>query len=236
MAEFFVSTRPSPFRKGDSLWSQSSHPQGDSLKVARRGEEANAKSILIAGVDEAGRGPLAGPLAVAAVILDPARPIAGLNDSKKLSEARREALFPQIVERALAYCIVLIEPEEIDRLNIFQATMAGMSRAVAGLVPAAAEALIDGNKLPKDLPCRGRAIVGGDALEPSISAASILAKVTRDRLMVKLDGVHPGYGFAIHKGYPTPAHLASLQRLGPCVQHRRSFAPVRVLLDQARLF
>ena len=218
VAEFFASTRPSP---------QSS---------PRRGEEANAKIALTAGVDEAGRGPLAGPLAVAAVILDPARPIAGLNDSKKLSEARREALFPQIVERALAYCIVLIEPEEIDRLNIFQATMAGMSRAVAGLVPAAAEALIDGNKLPKDLPCRGRAIVGGDALEPSISAASILAKVTRDRLMVKLDGVHPGYGFAIHKGYPTPAHLASLQQLGPCVQHRRSFAPVRVLLDQSRLF
>lgn len=192
--------------------------------------------MLTAGVDEAGRGPLAGPLAVAAVILDPDRPIAGLNDSKKLSEAKREALYPQIVERALAYCIVLIEPEEIDRLNIFQATMAGMSRAVAGLTPAAQEALIDGNKLPKDLSCRGRAIVGGDALEPAISAASILAKVSRDRLMVALDAVHPGYGFAIHKGYPTPAHLAALQQLGPCVQHRRSFAPVRVLLDQARLF
>ena len=192
--------------------------------------------MLTAGVDEAGRGPLAGPLAVAAVILDPDRPIAGLNDSKKLSEAKREALYPQIVERALAYCIVLIEPEEIDRLNIFQATMAGMSRAVAGLTPAAQEALIDGNKVPKDLSCRGRAIVGGDALEPAISAASILAKVSRDRLMVALDAVHPGYGFAIHKGYPTPAHLAALQQLGPCVQHRRSFAPVRVLLDQARLF
>ena len=192
--------------------------------------------MLTAGVDEAGRGPLAGPLAVAAVILDPDRPIAGLNDSKKLSEAKREALYPQIIERALAYCIVLIEPEEIDRLNIFQATMAGMSRAVAGLTPAAQEALIDGNKVPKDLSCRGRAIVGGDALEPAISAASILAKVSRDRLMVALDAVHPGYGFAIHKGYPTPAHLAALQQLGPCVQHRRSFAPVRVLLDQARLF
>ena len=199
-------------------------------------EEANAKSIFIAGVDEAGRGPLAGALAVAAVILDPARPIAGLNDSKKLSEAKREALYPQIIERALAYCIVLIEPDEIDRLNIFQATMAGMSRAVAGLKPAAHEALIDGNKLPKDLPCCGRAIVGGDALEPAISAASILAKVSRDRLMVALDGAHPGYGFAIHKGYPTPAHLSALQQLGPCVQHRRSFAPVRLLLDQARLF
>jgi ribonuclease HII len=179
---------------------------------------------------------LAGPLAVAAVILDPDRPIAGLNDSKKLSEAKREALYPQIIERALAYCVVLIEPDEIDRLNIFQATMAGMSRAVAGLTPVAHEALIDGNKLPKDLPCHGRAIVGGDALEPAISAASILAKVSRDRLMVALDSVHPGYGFAVHKGYPTPAHLAALQQLGPCMQHRRSFAPVRLLLDQVRLF
>ena len=217
MAEFFASTRPS---------SQSS-PQ--------RREEANAKSILIAGVDEAGRGPLAGPLAVAAVILDPARPIGGLNDSKKLSPAKREALYPQIVERALAYCIVLVEPDEIDRLNIFQATMTGMSRAVAGLAPAAVEALVDGNKLPRDLPCHGRAIVGGDALEPAISAASILAKVARDRLMVAMDATHPGYGFAVHKGYPTPAHLASLQRLGPCPQHRCSFAPVRRLLDQMRL-
>lgn len=188
---------------------------------------ARAKSLLIAGVDEAGRGPLAGPLSVAAVILDPDRPIAGLNDSKKLSEAKREALYPLIVERALAWCVVLIEPEEIDRLNIFQATMTGMSRAVAGLALMAEEALIDGNKLPKDLPCRGRAIVAGDALEPAISAASILAKVTRDRLMVAMESHHPGYGFAVHKGYPTPAHLAALSLLGPCKQHRRSFAPVR---------
>ncbi len=210
---------------------------GPSLPASPRyAATANNGSVLVAGVDEAGRGPLAGPLAVAAVILDPGRPIAGLNDSKKLSEAKREALYPQIIERALAYCVVLIEPDEIDRLNIFQATMAGMSRAVAGLTPAADEALVDGNKLPKDLPCRGRAIVGGDALEPAIGAASILAKVSRDRLMVKLDAIHPGYGFAVHKGYPTPAHLASLQQLGPCVQHRRSFAPVRLLLDQARLF
>lgn len=202
----------------------------------QRGEGANAKSFFIAGVDEAGRGPLAGPLAVAAVILDPARPIAGLNDSKKLSEAKREALYPQIIEYALAFCVVLIEPDEIDRLNIFQATMTGMSRAVAGLSLAAHEALIDGNKLPKDLPCPGRAIVGGDALEPAISAASILAKVSRDRLMVAMNEVYPGYGFAVHKGYPTPAHLASLQQLGPCAQHRRSFAPVRLLLDQGVLF
>jgi len=190
----------------------------------------------VAGVDEAGRGPLAGPLAVAAVILDPSRPIPGLDDSKKLSEAKREALYPLIIERALAWCVVLVEPDEIDRLNIFQATMTGMSRAVAGLAPGAHEALVDGNQLPKDLPCPGRAIVGGDALEPAISAASILAKVSRDRLMVAMENLHPGYGFAAHKGYPTPAHLAALQMLGPCAQHRRSFAPVRLLLDQARLF
>jgi ribonuclease HII len=195
-----------------------------------------AKHTIIAGVDEAGRGPLAGPVVVAAVVLDPGKPIDGLNDSKKLSEARREKLYPLIIERALAYTVVVIEAEEIDRLNIFQATMAGMSRAVAGLTPAATEALIDGNKLPKDLPCPGRAIVGGDALEPAISAASILAKVSRDRLMVAMEQQHPGYGFAIHKGYPTPTHLAALERLGPCDQHRRSFAPVRKLLDQAQLF
>jgi ribonuclease HII len=196
----------------------------------------DAGNILVAGVDEAGRGPLAGPLAVAAVILDPARPIAGLNDSKKLSAAKREMLYPQIIEQALACCVVLVEPDEIDRLNIFQATMTGMSRAVAGLIPAALEALVDGNKVPTDLPCPGRAIVGGDALVPSISAASILAKVTRDRLMLAMDARHPGYGFAVHKGYPTPAHLAALQRLGPCAQHRHSFAPVRLMLDQGLLF
>jgi ribonuclease HII len=193
----------------------------------RDASATNQRIVMVAGVDEAGRGPLAGPLSVAAVILDPACPIVGLNDSKKLSEARREALYPQIIERALAWCVVLVEPEEIDRLNIFQATMTGMRRAVVGLGLAADEAWVDGNQLPKDLPCRGRAIVGGDALEPAISAASIIAKVTRDRLMVAMDGEHPGYGFAVHKGYPTPAHLAVLARLGPCPQHRRSFAPVR---------
>jgi len=200
------------------------------------GRLADAGSIRVAGVDEAGRGPLAGPLAVAAVILDPARPVRGLNDSKQLSEAKREALYPLIIERALAYRIVLIERDEIDRLNILQATMTGMCRALAGLVPAAHAALIDGNQLPRDLPCPGRAIVGGDALEPAISAASILAKVSRDHVMVALDGEYPGYGFAAHKGYSTPAHLAALQRLGPCAQHRRSFAPVRLLLDQGQLF
>ncbi|KQZ80143.1 ribonuclease HII [Rhodanobacter sp. Root561] len=206
------------------------------MRQAQEARESIGASLFVAGVDEAGRGPLAGPLAVAAVILDPSRPIPGLDDSKKLSEAKREALYPLIIERALAWCVVLIEPDEIDRLNIFQATMTGMSRAVAGLAPGAHEALVDGNQLPKDLPCPGRAIVGGDALEPAISAASILAKVSRDRLMVAMENLHPGYGFAAHKGYPTPAHLAALQMLGPCAQHRRSFAPVRLLLDQARLF
>lgn len=190
---------------------------------------------LVAGVDEAGRGPLAGPVVVAAVILDPARPIVGLDDSKKLTEKRREALYPLILERALAHCVVAVDVPEIDRINIFQATMAGMSRAVAGLNRAAAEAWIDGNHLPRDLPCAGRAIVGGDALEPAISAASILAKVSRDRLMVAMDAAHPGYGFAAHKGYGTPAHLAALRTLGPCPQHRRSFAPVRNRLLQIEL-
>jgi ribonuclease HII len=204
--------------------------------AAHGGNGTPATGRRIAGVDEAGRGPLAGPLAVAAVILDPAQPIAGLDDSKKLSAIRREALYVQIVTHALAWSVVLVEVEEIDRINIFQATMAGMSRALRGLRVPAMEAWIDGNQLPRDLPCPGRAIVGGDALEPAISAASILAKVSRDRLMIALDATWPGYGFAAHKGYGTRLHLAALQRLGPCPQHRRSFAPVRVLLDQGALF
>ncbi len=191
---------------------------------------------LVAGVDEAGRGPLAGPLAVAAVILDPLRPIDGLDDSKRLTEARRELLYAHIVAHALAWSVIWVEVDEIDRINIFQATMAGMSRALRGLSLVAHEALIDGNQLPRDLPCAGRAIIGGDALEPAISAASILAKVSRDRLMVALDAQHPGYGFARHKGYSTPEHLTALQSLGPCIHHRRSFAPVRLMLDQGRLF
>jgi ribonuclease HII len=201
----------------------------------RKGYIATTPGLLVAGVDEAGRGPLAGPLAVAAVILDPSRPIKALDDSKKLTEVKREALYPQIIERALAWCVVMIEVEEIDRLNIFHATMAGMSRAVAGLSVVAQEAFIDGNQLPRDLPCPGRAIIGGDARVPAISAASILAKVSRDRLMVAMEDEYPGYGFAIHKGYGTPSHLASLQQLGPCRQHRRSFAPVGRLLQQPLL-
>ncbi|HEY9511481.1 MAG TPA: ribonuclease HII [Rhodanobacter sp.] len=193
-------------------------------------------SLRVAGVDEAGRGPLAGPLAVAAVILDPGHPIAGLDDSKKLSAIRREELYTQIVAHALAWSVVLIEVEEIDRINIFQATMTGMSRALRGLQIPAQEAWIDGNQLPRDLPCPGHAIVGGDALEPAISAASIIAKVSRDRLMVAMETTWPGYGFAAHKGYGTPLHLEALRRLGPCPQHRHSFAPVRLLFDQGALF
>ena len=184
-------------------------------------------TAYVAGIDEAGRGPLAGPVVVAAVILDPARPIAGLADSKQLSATRREALYALIVEHALAHSVVRVEADEIDRLNILQATLVGMTRALEALAPAPALALIDGNRLPKSLPCAARAIVGGDATEPAISAASILAKVARDRILLDYEMHWPGYGFAQHKGYPTPAHLDALARLGPCPEHRRSFAPVR---------
>lgn len=188
---------------------------------------ARTRPLRIAGVDEAGRGPLAGPVAVAAVILDPERPIDGLNDSKQLSEAAREALFPLIRERALAWRIEFVECDEIDRLNILQATLTGMSRALRALAPAADLARIDGNRLPKDLPCAGEALVGGDALEPAIMAASILAKVARDARMRELHLQWPQYGFDRHKGYPSPAHLAALAAHGPCPAHRRSYAPVR---------
>jgi ribonuclease HII len=181
---------------------------------------------LTAGVDEAGRGPLAGPVVVAAVILDPHQRINGLRDSKILAPERREALAARIRERALAFSVVAIDVGDIDRLNIFHATMLGMTRALAALAPMPEFALIDGNRVPKQLCCASRAIVDGDALEPAISAASILAKVARDRMMVELDARFPGYGFAQHKGYSTPEHFAALDRLGPCPEHRRSFAPV----------
>ena len=186
----------------------------------------------VAGVDEAGRGPLAGPVAVAAVVLDPARPIAGLNDSKQLSEARREALYPQIIEHALAWHIEFVSAGEIDRLNILQATLEGMRRAVCALRPAAALARVDGNRLPHGLPCPAEAVVGGDALDPAIMAASILAKVARDRAMRALHAEYPQYGFDRHKGYPSAAHLAALAAHGPCPQHRRSFAPVRLAIHR----
>jgi ribonuclease HII len=184
----------------------------------------------IAGVDEAGDGPLAGPLVVAAVVLDPSRAPAGIDDSKRLSAKKREALYPAILEQALAWSVIVIEAEEIDRRNIFQATLHGMRRAVEALACAVDQALIDGNKLPPRLPCAARAVIGGDGLEPAIGAASILAKVSRDRAMQALHAQHPGYGFDRHMGYPTPEHLAALQRIGPCAQHRRSFAPVRAAL------
>ena len=181
----------------------------------------------VAGVDEAGRGPLAGPVVVAAVILDPARPIEGLADSKVLTPARREELALEIRSRALAFAVIEVGLAEIELRNIFHATMFGMRRALAALVPAPAYALVDGNRLPKRLACPARAIVDGDASEPCISAASIIAKVHRDALMVALDALHPGYGFAAHKGYCTPEHLEALNRLGPSPIHRRDFAPVR---------
>ena len=193
------------------------------------------RGILVAGVDEAGRGPLAGPVCVAAVILDPARGIDGLNDSKQLSERRREALYPLIVERALAWRIEFVEAGEIDALNILQATMAGMRRALAALSPCAQHALIDGNRVPDGLRCPATAIIGGDASEPSIMAASILAKVARDARMRELHAQFPQYGFDRHKGYPSARHREALRTHGPCPQHRRSFAPVqRALCEGAQ--
>ena len=187
----------------------------------------------IAGVDEAGRGPLAGPVVVAAVVFAPGRtPINGLDDSKQLSAQRREALYARIVGRALAWHVVAVEVEEIDRINILQATLVGMRRALEGVLDAAGGAQacvarIDGNHLPRGLPCPAEAWIGGDGRDRTIMAASILAKVTRDRAMVAMHEQWPQYGFAGHKGYGTPAHLAALAAHGPCAQHRRSFAPVR---------
>jgi ribonuclease HII len=184
----------------------------------------------VAGVDEAGRGPLAGPLVCAAVILNPAYCITGLRDSKQLSAAKRDALRLEIVAHALSFAIIEIEPAEIDQRNIFGATMEGMRRAVAALGVPASMALIDGNKVPPGLCCAARAIVKGDQLEACISAASILAKTTRDARMLELAVSYPGYGFEIHKGYPTPAHLKALYALGPCSIHRQSYAPVRAAM------
>jgi ribonuclease HII len=184
----------------------------------------------IAGVDEAGRGPLAGPVYAAAVILDPAHPIPGLDDSKKLSAARRETLAEAIRARALAWAVASASVEEIDRLNILQATFLAMRRACTQLPRLPRLILVDGNRLPRDLPCPARALVGGDALEPAISAASILAKTARDACCLALHAQFPQYAFDRHKGYGTALHLARLEACGPCPAHRRSFAPVRRLL------
>lgn len=185
---------------------------------------------LLAGVDEAGRGPLAGPVVAAAVILNPDDPIDGLADSKKLSEARREALFPLVKSRSLAWAIAWSDHDEIDSLNILHATMLAMRRSLLELKLAPTHVQVDGNRCPSlagtGLSCTMEAIVGGDALVPEISAASILAKVTRDRMMKSFDAVYPGYGFAGHKGYPTAAHRKALEQLGPSPIHRKTFSPV----------
>jgi ribonuclease HII len=184
---------------------------------------------LICGVDEAGRGPIAGPVYAAAVILDPQQPIAGLKDSKLLPAARREALALAIRREALAWAVASATVEEIDRLNILQATLLAMRRAVEQLAVVPDEAWIDGNRCPR-LSCAARAVVGGDRSVPQISAASILAKTARDAEMLRLHGQFPNYGLDRHKGYPTPEHLALLARHGACEIHRRSFAPVRRLI------
>jgi ribonuclease HII len=189
-------------------------------------EQAALASGRICGIDEAGRGPLAGPVVAAAVILDPVRRINGLRDSKVLTPARREQLAARIRVRAIAFAVAQASVEEIDTLNILQASLLAMRRAVDALVVAAEYALVDGNQMPR-LAIPGRAIVDGDALEPAISAASILAKTARDAMMRGFDTQHPGYGFGQHMGYATPEHLDRLERLGPCPLHRRSFAPVR---------
>ena len=186
--------------------------------------------MITAGVDEAGRGPLAGPVVCAAVILPPDDGLIGLDDSKKIGE--REALHDAILAVACAACIQFIDAATIDRMNILQATLHGMRRAVLGLQLAPELVLIDGNRLPADLPCPARALVGGDGLVRSIMAASILAKVSRDRHLRALDARFPVYGFARNKGYPTAEHLAALLRHGPCPEHRRSYGPVQ----QASLF
>jgi ribonuclease HII len=198
---------------------------------AHEEEALAAGHRVVAGVDEVGRGPLAGPVVAAAVILDPARMPDGIDDSKVLTAERREALFELILDRA-EVSIASVGSAEIDRVNIRQASLAAMRRAVAGLPRRPCVALVDGNDPPK-LACAMTAIVGGDGLSLSIAAASIVAKVFRDALMRRLDAVHPGYGLASHKGYSTREHLDALARLGPCRVHRRSFAPVRLALAGA---
>lgn len=191
-----------------------------------------SRLINIAGVDEVGRGPLAGPVVAAAVILDPQRPIFGLADSKKLSLKRREALDLIIKENALAWSLGRAEVDEIDRINILQASLLAMKRAVESLAIPPSHAMVDGNRCP-DLACSVEAIVGGDDSEPVISAASIIAKVARDREMMELDLKYPGYGLAKHKGYPTKDHIQALQVLGVSEIHRKSFGPVKRMIDRS---
>lgn len=187
-------------------------------------------SIRICGVDEAGRGPWAGPVTAAAVILPQTYMLPGLTDSKKLSEKRRLQLEPEIKRQALSWSIIHVSAAEIDRINIREATFLAMRQAIAELDLAPTSILIDGNALPPDLPCPANAIIKGDLTEPSISAASVLAKSARDRLMKELDETFPGYGFAAHKGYGTQQHSDALETIGPCQQHRMSFKPVKAAI------
>lgn len=188
------------------------------------------QGVLVAGVDEVGRGPLVGDVVTAAVILDPEKPIKGLADSKKISEKKREDLFDEVCEKALAWSIARAVPAEIDEINILQASLLAMKRAVEQLDIQPEYVLVDGNKLPR-WSYRAQALVKGDSRVPSISAASILAKVQRDREMREIDALYPGYGFAEHKGYPTAQHIAALQLLGVTPLHRRSYAPVARVLS-----
>ena len=189
-------------------------------------------NLFVAGVDEAGRGPLVGSVVAAAVILEPDHPIAGLNDSKKLTEKKREKLFIEIQEKALAWSIAEATHTEIDELNILQATFLAMRRAVDGLQQQPMKVIVDGNQIPKGMTIACEAIVGGDATHAEISAASILAKVTRDRQMVELDQKYPLFGFAKHKGYPTKVHFEAIAQYGVIDEHRRSYAPVKRALNQ----
>lgn len=186
---------------------------------------------LEAGVDEAGRGPLAGPVVVAAVILPEEYDLEFLDDSKRLTAARRERLAPQIEAQAISYAVEFVEVDEIDRVNILQATLNGMQRAVENLKPFPSRAMIDGNCAPK-LACQAVTVIGGDGLVACISAASVLAKVYRDRLMLSMHELYPEYGFDRHKGYPTAMHMQRLKEIGPCPIHRKSFAPVRKSMDK----
>lgn len=203
--------------------------------MKRRIQPSSYPVSLVAGVDEAGRGCLAGPVYAAAVILDPGHGIRGLDDSKKLKAAERDALFDKIQRRARAFAIARAELHEIETLNILHASMLAMQRAVSQLQPTPQLCLIDGNRLPRELPCPGQAVIGGDGLHAAIMAASILAKVARDREMQRLDVEYPGYGFARHKGYGTPDHLSALRRLGLSPLHRLGFAPCQPSLFDSAL-
>lgn len=220
-------------KKGDASDTSAGAPSRGQPRTAsaQSALDFNSACDIVCGVDEAGRGPLAGPVVAAAVILDPKRRIRGLDDSKALTAKKREALYEKIVERSLAFCVASASVEEIDRLNILHATMLAMKRAVEGLSIVPTLARIDGNRCPV-LAVRSEAVIGGDALVPAISAASILAKVTRDRMLLELHAQFPMYGFDAHVGYGTPRHLAALDEHGPCEHHRRSFAPVRAAFEQ----